>query len=79
MSLEREDSVVSRHAESVIADADARATPVLDSDVDCRGTGVERVLDELLHNRGRSLDDLTRRDLIGDIAGKNRDARLGCG
>ena len=50
------------------------AAAILDRDVDRRRARVERVLDELLDDRRRTLDDLARRDLVGDGAGEDRDA-----
>src|SRR5262249_42130634 len=64
--LEREARVVGLHAAAVIGDTDAREAAVIDRDLDARGAGVERVLDELLHDAGGALDDLPRRDLVDD-------------
>ena len=48
---------------------------VLDRDVDRRRAGVERVLDQLLDDRRRTLDDLAGGDLVGDGARQDGDAR----
>ena len=39
-------------------------TATLNLDPQPRGAGIDRVLDQLLHHRGRSLHDLARGDLI---------------
>ena len=61
--------VVARHAAAVVAHANRLAATVLDLDVDRGGSRVERVLDQLFDDGRRTLDDFTRRDLIGDGGG----------
>jgi hypothetical protein len=73
--LEREHGVVAHHARAVIADANRLPPAVLDRDVDRLGAGVQRVLDQLFHDRRRAFDDLARGDLIGDVARQDGDAR----
>jgi len=73
VASEGEYGVVARHAGAVVAHAHELSAAVLDGDVDRRRSRVERILDKLLHDRGRTFDDFTRRDLIGDGAGKNGD------
>ncbi len=60
-----EPQVLGRHPGAVVGDADRRdrAGVRLHRDRDPRGAGVERVLDELLRDRGRPLDHLAGRDL----------------
>jgi len=55
--------------EPVIGDVHERASAVLDRDGDAFGFGVERVLDQLLHDRG-SARPLRCGDLVGDLFGK---------
>ena len=51
---------------AVVADADQAAPAGLDRDLDQGGAGVERVLDQFLHRRGRPLDDLARGDAVDE-------------
>jgi hypothetical protein len=37
------------------------------------GIGIEGILDEFLHDRGRTLDDLASGDLVGDVVGEESD------
>ena len=55
-------------------DLDERLAAVLERDAHVPCAGVERVLHQLLHHRGRSLDDLARGDLIGDGVRQDGDA-----
>ena len=64
VTLEREARVGRAHAAAVVRDGDEIATAVAHLDADPRGAGVERVLDQLLHHRGRALDHLAGGDLI---------------
>ena len=48
---------------TVVGDADEAHAAVLEVDRDPARAGVERVLDELLHDRRRALDDLAGGDL----------------
>src|SRR5689334_6123011 len=74
MACEREYGIVPRHARSIVAHANQLAAAVLHHDVNGCRTGVQSILDELLHHGGRALDDLTSRDLVSHGAGKDRDA-----
>ncbi len=75
MPLEREDRVVLRHPAAVVGDAHEREPTLLDVHRDRARARVERVLDELLHDGRRTLDDLPRRDLVHDAGGQDLDAR----
>ncbi len=52
------------HAGAVVSDADERTAAGLDLDGDARRPRIERILDELLHGRGRPLDHLAGGDLV---------------
>ena len=65
MALEREQQILAVDAVAVIDHPDQLTAPSLELDLDPRGTSVDRVLDQLLDDRTRPLDDLTRGDLIG--------------
>ena len=75
MPLERELRVVAIHPRTIVAHANQRLPAVLQLDADRAGAGVEGVLDQLLDDRRRPFDDLTGRDLIGDIGGQDLDPR----
>jgi hypothetical protein len=47
--------------------------PAFDLNANARGTGVQRVLQQLLHHRRGTLDHLAGGDLVGDSFGKNVD------
>ena len=51
-------------AMAIIAHADALGATATDFDVNAARAGIERILDELLDDRSRPLDDLTCRDLV---------------
>ena len=62
-----------RHAGAVIGDRDQRLAAFLEGDVDARGAGVDRVLDQFLDRRCRALDDLARGDAVNQDRGKQAD------
>ena len=64
MALDREREVGFVHAAPVVGHADQAAPARLDRDLDRPRAGVERVLDQFLHRRGRPLDHLARGDAI---------------
>ena len=66
MALDRQREVVGAHAAAVIGNADETAPAGLDDDIDARGAGIERVLDELLDGRGRPLDHLASGDAVDE-------------
>ena len=57
-------SSVRRNAVAVVLDPDQPLAAVGEGDVDPPGAGVERILDELLHRRGRPLDHLAGGDPV---------------
>src|SRR5262249_50066426 len=65
------------HAAAVVGDDDPRAPTVVERDLDRGRSGVERVLDEFLDHRGRTLDDLPRGDAIDERVVENVDAAQG--
>jgi hypothetical protein len=70
---EREAEVLEVHPLPVVHDPDELATAFLHLDEDALRPRVERVLDQLLHHRGGSLDDLPRGDLVHDVLGQQPD------
>ena len=75
VARQRELGIHAAHPLAVVAHADECLAAVFHLDPDGPGAGVERVLDQLLHDRGWPLDHLTRRDLIGDLRREHRDLR----
>jgi hypothetical protein len=63
--------VVAHHPLAVVDDGDEGAAGLLELDDDARRAGVERVLDQLLDDRRRPLDDLAGGDLVGDDVGQH--------
>ena len=74
MALEGQQGVVAVHALAVVGDADQLAPARLDLDADALGSGVQRVLQQLLHHRSRPVHHLAGGDLVGDLVGKYADA-----
>ena len=64
---ERERRIVGAHAFAVVAHPDQAQAAVLELDDDAARARVERVLDELLHDRRRTLDHLAGRDLRREL------------
>ncbi|MNC95389.1 hypothetical protein D3C83_124970 [compost metagenome] len=59
---------------AVVAHLDEGLPPLLQLHPDVGRPRVDRVLDQLLHHRRRTLDHLARGDLVGNIAGEDLDA-----
>ena len=57
-----------------ILDADLLLAAQLDVNDEAAGAGVDRVLDQLLDDGRRALDDFTRRDLVGEVGWEAGDA-----
>src|SRR2546422_4137303 len=75
VARQRQLGVRPAHPRTVIAHPDQALPAVLDLDPDRARTGVERVLDQLLDDRRRSLDHLARGDLVGDLGCEHGDPR----
>ena len=74
VTLDREREILLRHAAPVIGDADQPPAAARKHDLNPPRAGVERVLDELLHDRRRPLDDLAGCDLALELERENGDA-----
>ena len=72
VARQRERRVLAPHPLAVVAHPDERLPPVLDRDANRSGAGIERVLDELLYDRGRPLDHLAGGDLVRDLRREHR-------
>ena len=75
MPGERERELVACDPDAVVHDADQPRAAALDLDADRARTRVERVLDELLDDGGRPLDDLAGGDLIDELGRKDLDGQ----
>jgi hypothetical protein len=63
-----------QHSTSVIDDLDELAASGFNVDANAMGTGVERILQQLLDHRSWALDYLAGGDFVGDIFGEDVDA-----
>ncbi len=74
VTLERERQLVRAHAVTVVDHAHQRGAAVAQVHRDRARVGVERVLHQLLHRRGRPLDHLAGGDLVDERVGQPADA-----
>ena len=77
VAVQTHQQVLADHAAAVVGDADAALAALFDRHRHRAGTRVQRVLDQLLHHRGRPLDDFAGRDLVRDVVRQDADARAG--
>ena len=77
VALEGQQGVVAHHAAAVVGDLDELLAAGLDLNLDARRTGIERVLQQLLHHRRRPLHHFAGGDLVRDVFGENVDAAHG--
>ena len=77
VAVQAHEKVLADHAATVVGDADAALAAPFDRHRHRAGTGVQRVLDQFLHDRGRPLDDFAGRDLVRDVVRQDADARAG--
>ncbi len=73
--LERERGVGGVHPATVVDHPHERESALLHLDLDLPSPGIERVLDQLLHDRGRALDHLAGGDLVHEAGWQEQDAR----
>ena len=76
VALDRERQIGARHAGAVVGDADEAAAAAVGHDLDARRAGIERVLDQFLHDARRPLDHLARGDAVDDAFGQLADGHL---
>lgn len=65
MTLKGQTGIGLRHATTVVDDLYGRATGIHHRHVDVCGTGIDRVLNQFLDDRGRALNHLTGGYLVG--------------
>ena len=75
MPLQRQQAVLGRHPAPVVRHRDELAPGAPHRDLDAGRAGVQAVLDQLLDDRRRALDDLPGRDLVDDGVGEALDGR----
>jgi hypothetical protein len=71
MALEGEQGVVAVHPLAVVPDADLTLAAPGDADVDRARAGIQGILDQLLDDGGRPVDDLARRDAVDGLIVEN--------
>jgi hypothetical protein len=64
MAANGESQIFRRHARAIIEDADEPAPTLLEADLDASRAGIDGVLDQFLHRRGRAFDHLAGGNLI---------------
>ena len=62
---------------AVVGDANQPSSARLDLDANAGGSGIKRVLEQFLHDRGGPVDHLTGGDLVGHLVGKNTNTAHG--
>jgi hypothetical protein len=77
VALERQRQLIGRDARAVVLDHDAAHAAGRQPHRDLRGAGIQRVVDQLAHHRGRALDDLAGRDLAHQLVGQFADRAAG--
>ena len=70
MTLERHSRIGFRHAFSIINNLDAGASGIHNQNIYLGCSGIERVLDKLLYDRRRTLNNLSRSNLVSNRIGK---------
>ena len=71
VAFESEHGIVAHHAAAVVGDLDQFLPARLHLNANARGTGVQRVLQQLLHHRRGTLHHLAGSDLVGNSLGEN--------
>jgi hypothetical protein len=66
MTIDSEDEIVCAHALAIIHHADETPPALLQCNIDTLCTGIERILDEFLDGRSRTLDNLARSNAINE-------------
>ena len=66
--------IVRHHAAPVVGDLNQLPAAAFHLDFDARGSGVQRILEQFLQNRGRTLHHLPGGDLVGHVLRKQVNA-----
>ena len=67
MTLDGESRILRRHPLAIVFDMNQLLAAEFHGDRDTTGTGINRILDQLLDDRGGTLDDLAGGNLIREI------------
>ena len=74
VALEGEQGIVAHHAAAVVGDLDQLLAASLNLNADAGGAGVERIFQQLLGHRSRTLHHFAGGDLVGNVFGKDVDS-----
>ena len=72
MPLKRQQRIVAPHAVPVVDDPNQLAPAALHLDANARRAGIQRILQQLLHHRGRTLHHLAGGNLVRHLVGRVR-------
>ena len=78
MASQGQRELIGLNAAAVIIDRDTAHTAFLDAQLDALRTGIDRVFEQLLDHRGRSLDHFAGRDLADQMVGQGGDPAALC-
>ncbi len=73
MPVDRQCQLVGGHAAAIVDDSNQILATLLERDIDTRGAGIDRILDQFLDRRRRALDDFARGDAIDEDRGQQAD------
>ena len=74
MALNAQCQVGGGHAKAIVGDTDEGLAAAAKGHINLAGTRIQRVLDKLLHNARRPLNDFARRDAVYGAFGKPVDS-----
>ena len=74
MAFDTQSQIIRSHARAIVGDADQVSATARDYHLDLGGTGIQRVFDQFLDGRGRTLDHLARRDTVDQYGIQSSDA-----
>jgi len=74
VALQTKQGIVAAHADAIVRDTDKTSSASLDFDGDAIGLSIESIFNQFLDDTRRPFNDFARRDLIGDMIGKQADA-----
>src|SRR6266700_3289003 len=77
MPLEGQQGIIAHHATAIVGDLDEFLAPRFALNCDSHRTGVEGILQQLLHDRCRTLDNFASSNLVGNVLGKDVNAAHG--
>src|SRR5580704_17065915 len=79
MALESQQSIIAHHAAAVVSDLDELLAAGFNLNPDAGCARIERIFDQLLGHRSRTLHHFAGGDLVGNVFGKNvNSAHEGC-